>query len=77
MDVADGHRLERGSAVGVPAPLHPHLVDPYGDSWRTLAYFAVRRLFLPYYWAAVEQNVTWLVGVKNRRKRALLGEGQA
>jgi len=69
-EVADGLWQERGQATS--AVLYPHLLDPHQDSWRTLAYFAVRRLLLPYYRAALERHLTWLLPVKNRLKYILL-----
>jgi glycosyltransferase involved in cell wall biosynthesis len=74
-NVVDELWRERGRAENLH--LHPYLLDPYSDSWRTLAYFAVRRLLLPYYHAALDKNMRWLVPVKNRLKWALLREAQS
>lgn len=61
-----GHRQNGGGSLQSP------LLDPYGDSWRTLTYFAVRRLLLPYYRRALDWDIRWLLPVKNRFKRVLL-----
>ena len=48
----------------------------HGHSWRTDLYFALRRMFLPYYTAALlKRNQSWLIPLKNRLKRYLLREG--
>ena len=54
--------------------LQPYLLDPGSDSWRTLAYFALRRLLLPYYRAALVRGMKWLLPLKDKLKRALLGQ---
>src|SRR5262245_10379340 len=58
------------------ANLAPYLLDLYEDSWRTLAYFAIRHGCLAYYRATLNQAMTWLLPLKNRLKQALLGEAQ-
>lgn len=74
-EVAEGLWRERERAQAGPVGLHPHLLDPYSDSWRTLTYFAIRRLLLPYYRAALDRGIKWFLLLKNRLKRALLHEG--
>lgn len=54
--------------------LQPYLLDPGSDSWRTLAYFALRRLLLPYYQAALVRGMKWLLPLKDKLKRALSGQ---
>ena len=46
------------------------VIDPYQTSWRTLAYFAVRNLLLPYY-DRMTRARTWPAAVKNLFKAAL------
>ena len=58
------------------AALPPYLLDPYSDRWRTLAYFTIRRLLLPYYHAALNREMKWLLALKDRFKWALLREGR-
>jgi glycosyltransferase involved in cell wall biosynthesis len=70
-ELADGLWQERGRRA-----LPPYLLDPQNDSWRTLAYFTVRRLLLPYYRAVLDRDVPVLRPLKNRLKRVLLGGGQ-
>lgn len=70
-DALDGLWQERANAG-----LHPHLLDPYSDSWRTLAYFAIRRCFLRYYSAALDRDLRWLLPLKNTLKRVLLRGSQ-
>ena len=72
-EVVDGLWRDRGQAERLQIP--PHLLDPQSDSWRTLAYFALRRLLLPYYRAALNRNMRWLPRVKSGLKRLLLREG--
>jgi hypothetical protein len=72
--VADG--LWREQVQASPSGLNPHWLDPHSDSWHTLTYFAIRRLLLPYYRAALDRNLKWLLPFKNRLKRALLRRGQ-
>jgi hypothetical protein len=74
-EVVDGLWREREQAQNRPRGIHPHLLDPHSDSWRTLTYFAIRRLLLPHYRAALDRNMRWLLPVKGRLKRALLGRG--
>lgn len=71
-DLADGLWWERQQAG-----LHPHLLDPQNDSWRTLAYFAIRRLCLPYYRTALGWGGRLLLPLKNGLKRALLEGGRS
>jgi hypothetical protein len=71
-EVADGLWREHERAQAGPLGLYPHLLDPHSDSWRTLAYFAIRRLLLPYYRAALGRDVKWLLAVKEKLKQALL-----
>ncbi|MGE0683167.1 MAG: glycosyltransferase [Candidatus Binatia bacterium] len=71
-EVTDGLWRERGQTANGPLGFQPHLLDPHSDSWGTLAYFAIRRLFLPYYRTALEKNIRWLVPFKNGLKRTLL-----
>jgi len=70
--VADGLWRERTQAQDGPLGLHPHLLDPHSDSWRTLAYFALRRFLLPAYRAARDKNTSWLVPLKDKCKQILL-----
>lgn len=72
--VADGLWRERTQAQNGPLGLHPHLLDPHSDSWRTLAYFALRRFLLPAYRAARDRNAQWLVPLKDKFKQLLLRE---
>lgn len=53
----------------------PHLLDPNSDSWRTLAYFTLRRLFFPYYHAGLNKNMRWLLPIKDAVKKTLLLRG--
>lgn len=71
-EVTDGLWRERELAHVGPLGLRPH-----SDSWRTLTYFTIRRLFLPYYRAALDRNLKWLLPFKNRLKQVLLREGQS
>ena len=65
-------RPEQGQGTSlIPA----HLVAAYGHSWRTVLYFSVRRMFLPFYNALLKGNRPWLSSLKNRLKRRLLREG--
>jgi hypothetical protein len=73
-EVADGLWREREQVQAGPLGFHPFLLDPHSDSWRTLAYFALRRLLLPYYQAALDRNMKWLLPLKNRLKQMLLRE---
>lgn len=45
-----------------------------GGQWRMSFYFALRRRLLPYYRVGLSRNVKWLLPLKNRLKRVLLGE---
>jgi len=77
-DVADGLWREREQAPAGPLGFHPYLLDPHSDSWRTLAYFAIRRLLLRYYRAALERKMMrWLLPFKNRLKQTLLREARS
>ena len=63
-------------AAGAGTSLIPaHLTATYGRSWRTVLYFSVRRMFLPFYTALLKTNRPWLLSLKNRLKRRLLREG--
>jgi glycosyltransferase involved in cell wall biosynthesis len=73
--VADWLWLERGRQPGAVGTLLQGL-DMH-TRWRISAYFAIRRRLLPYYRAALERNITWLLPLKNRFKRALLRRGPA
>ncbi len=64
-------RMQTRAASNVP----PHLLDPNSDSWRTLAYFTLRRLLLASYQAGLRKNMRWLLPVKNAVKRTLLLRG--
>ena len=67
---------EQGTGQGQGTSLIPaHLVATYGHSWRTVLYFSVRRMFLPFYTALLKTNRPWLLSLKNRLKRRLLREG--
>lgn len=72
-EIADGLWRQRGRS-----DLHPYLLDPQNDSWRTLAYFSLRRLLLPTYQRARGLGYDWRVlrPIKRRLKRILLGKGQ-
>jgi len=73
--VTDWLWLERERQPGaVGTPLQG--LDGYAH-WRISAYFALRRRLLPYYRAALDRNITWLLPLKNRLKRALLQRGPA
>lgn len=52
--------------------LPPRLLDPYSDTWQTLAYHAARRLIAPYYRVASERHKKWLLQVKDTLQRLLL-----
>ena len=69
-EVADG--LWRDREQPAQRHLSPQLLDPHHDSWRTLAYFAIRQLVLPYYRAGLERRLTWLQPVKEYMKKTLL-----
>ncbi|MGE0825146.1 MAG: glycosyltransferase [Candidatus Binatia bacterium] len=71
-ELADGLWWERQRAG-----LHPHLLDPHNDSWRTLAYFTIRRLCLPYYREILDWGGKVLLPLKNGLKRALLEGGRS
>ncbi|MBI3245236.1 MAG: glycosyltransferase [Deltaproteobacteria bacterium] len=73
--VADGLWRQHGQEERLLFP--PHLLDPHSDSWRTLAYFSLRRLVLPYYQAALNRNMRWLLPLKNTVKRMLLPDRPA
>jgi glycosyltransferase involved in cell wall biosynthesis len=74
--VTDWLWLERERQPGaVGSPLQG--LDSHGAHWRISAYFAIRRHLLPYYRAALDRNITWLLPLKNRLKRALLRRGFA
>ena len=67
---------EQGTGQGQGTSLIPaHLVAAYGHSWRTVLYFSVRRMFLPFYTALLKTNRPWLLSLKDRLKRRLLREG--
>ena len=67
---------EQGAEPGAGTSLIPaHLVAAYGHSWRTVVYFSVRRMFLPFYNTLLKTNRPWLLSLKNRLKRRLLREG--
>lgn len=70
-ELADGLWQQRGRSS-----LHPYLLDPQNDSWRTLAYFAVRRLFLATYQRVLGGNWRFLRPLKRQLKKILLGIGQ-
>lgn len=70
-EIVDGLWQQRGRS-----DLHPYLLDPQNDSWRTLAYFSVRRLFLPTYQRALGRDWRFLRPLKSQLKRMLLGKGQ-
>jgi len=76
LEVTEGLWRESEREHEGPLGLHPYLLDPYSDSWRTLTYFAVRRLLLPYYRAALNQDRGWLLALKDRFKRVLLRESR-
>src|SRR5262249_28013080 len=69
-DMANGLWQERKP----PEHLHlyPHLLDPQNDSWRTLVYFAIRRLLLPYYRVLLHKETKWLIVLKDKLKHSLL-----
>jgi hypothetical protein len=48
--------------------------EPRGGQWCMLFYFALRRCLLPYYREALRRYPKWLLPLKNRLKRILLGE---
>jgi glycosyltransferase involved in cell wall biosynthesis len=61
-------REQRTAVASLPGMGMP----PSGGRWRTAAYFALRRRFLPYYESALKRDVKWLLSLKNRIKRTLL-----
>jgi glycosyltransferase involved in cell wall biosynthesis len=66
------HRERRAAeTVGTRDELRPRLLDPRSDSWRTLAYFALRRLIFSHYRTASERHKKWLLSMKDRLKRML------
>ena len=69
-EVADG--LWRDHEQPAQLNFSSHLLDPHHDSWRTLAYFAIRQLVLPYYRAGLERRLTWLQPIKEYMKKTLL-----
>ena len=69
-DLADGLWQERQQAG--PLQLYPHLLGPLNNSWRTLAYFAIRLLLLPYYRILLNRDMRWLSTLKNKLKYSLL-----
>ena len=76
--VADWLWNEREQGAGQSAGtslISAHLVAAYGHSWRTMLYFSVRRMFLPFYNALLKRDRPWLLSLKNRLKRRLLREG--
>ena len=75
-DTVEGLWQERTQTHAV-LNVHPHLLDPSSDSWRTLAYFTLRRLIFPYYRAGLNKNMRWLVPIKNVVKKTLLLRGAA
>ncbi len=74
-EVTDGLWRERG--LSRPATVPAHLLDPEHDSWRTLAYFTLRRAALPYYRALLAKNVKWLLPMKNKLKTTFLRNPRA
>ena len=68
-------REQRTEQVAGTGLIPAHLVASYGHSWRTVLYFSVRRMFLPFYNALLKTNRPWLSSLKNRLKRRLLREG--
>ena len=67
---------EHGAGQAANTSLIPaHLVAAYGHSWRTVLYFSVRRMFLPFYNTLLKTNRPWLLSLKNRLKQRLLREG--
>ncbi len=73
VEVADGLWQTGDRAKAGPLSFHPYLLDPHSDSWRTLAYFTVRRMFLPSYRRVLSKNAQWLRPLKDKLKRTLLG----
>src|SRR5581483_11343998 len=73
-ETVDGLWQERMRTQAAPAA-PPHLLDPNSDSWRTLAYFTLRRLLFASYHAGLRRNMRWLLPVKNAVKRTLLLRG--
>lgn len=70
--VTDWLWLERERQAGLLGlPLNG--VDLPSTRWRVRAYFALRRRLLPYYRAALNRDIKWLLLLKKRLKRALLG----
>jgi hypothetical protein len=69
MDSLGGEQTWRGS----PSLLSP-LRELPGGQWRMSFYFALRRRLLPYYRVGLSRNLKWLLPLKNRLKRVLLGK---
>ncbi len=69
MDSLEGEQTWRRS------PSLPSLLRELpGGQWRMSFYFALRRRLLPYYRVGLSRNLKWLLPLKNRLKRVLLGE---
>ena len=73
-DVASGLWQERERDTE-PGGINSGSVDQ--RHWRTSAYFAIRRLLLPYYNAALNRDMKWLFSLKERLKEMLLHRGQS
>ncbi len=68
-EVASGLWRERERLHDRSATFNPGSIDQI--DWRRSAYFAIRRLLLPYYHAALERDMKWLFALKERLKEIL------
>ena len=71
-------RERRASSAPPPGvKINSHLLDPYHAQPRTLAYFTIQALLAPHYRNALNwRAMRWLVPLKDRLKRALVGKAQ-
>src|SRR5436309_3550939 len=63
--------LAAQAVAGVRSSPITGAIDPYHTSWRTLAYFAIRNLLLPYYRFALARGWLWPARMKDTLKSAL------
>ena len=63
--------LAAQAVAGVRSSPITGAIDPYHTSWRTLAYFAIRNLLLPYYRFALARGWLWPARMKDALKSVL------
>jgi glycosyltransferase involved in cell wall biosynthesis/GT2 family glycosyltransferase len=72
--VTDWLWLERERQGGLEG-LSLYSLDGQKAHWRIFTYFTLRRRLLPYYRAALDRDIKWLIPLKDRLKRVLLRGG--